>query len=135
MYLQWRANEIWLQAPTHTHTLTHIPQCHREALSSCAGCLTARLSPPGTGPRELKGTMEKGAHRQDDAPTASEGRARDARKRRSRRIRLRTALIKEPNTLVLIKRKNAKGLNYPAHSSSSGLLWGISINHFRSHLK
>lgn len=54
----------------------HTPQCHREALSSCAGCLTARLSPPGTGPRELKGTTEKVAHKYNKAPKASEGKAR-----------------------------------------------------------
>lgn len=56
----------------------HTPQCHREALSSCAGCLTARLSPPGTGPRELKGTTEKVAHKYNKAPKASEGKARGA---------------------------------------------------------
>lgn len=57
---------------------TYTPQCHREALSSCAGCLTARLSPPGTGPRELKGTTEKVAHKYNKAPKASEGKARGA---------------------------------------------------------
>lgn len=55
------------------HIHPHAPQYHREALSSCAGCLTAHPSPPGTGPRELKDMMQKVAHKYHEVPKTSEG--------------------------------------------------------------
>lgn len=41
----------------HLYARAHTPQYHREALSSCVGCLTAHPSLPGTDPRELKDMM------------------------------------------------------------------------------
>lgn len=43
----------------YVHMPNHTPQYHQATLSSCVGCLTAHLSPPGTDPQELKQMTEK----------------------------------------------------------------------------
>lgn len=58
---------------TSIPTCTRSPQYHPEALSSCAGCLSAHPSPPGTGPRELKDMMQIVAHKYHYVPETSEG--------------------------------------------------------------